>query len=90
MVQSPGTSRQSSSTAHVMSVVPHSTSTSPVVVGAGHELLGEGIDRAAADERSRAGELVAHSTGGLDARHDVGQPIGRGACFGRQRDDPTR
>ncbi len=60
MVHRPGTSRHSSSTPQVISVVPHSTSTSPGRVGARHQLLGEGVDGAAADQRAGRRQAVEH------------------------------
>ena len=56
MVHSPGTSVHSSITPHVMRVAPQMTSTSPVLVGAGDELLAEGVDRPAADQGARRRE----------------------------------
>ena len=68
MVHSPGTSTQSSSTPQVMSVVPHSTSTSPVSSAPATSCSANASMVPPADEGARPGELVAHLTGGLDAR----------------------
>ena len=53
-----------------MSVAPQMHEHVAGVVGAGHQLLGEGVDRAAAHQRAGAGQAVEHPARRVDAAHD--------------------
>ena len=67
-------------TAHVISVVPQITSTSPWFVGAGDDLLTQGVDGPATEQRAVG---AADAPGRLDAGHDLRQLFGLDAGFGR-------
>ncbi len=49
------------------------------LVGAGDQLLGQGVDRAPAHQGAGGGEVRQHPAGGLDARHQRRKLVGGGA-----------